>query len=73
MLFVSCFPVLSGQFLHEHKKTAEAAAMFSKAAELAPRDFDIVYTAANYLREAGNYGKAESMYNTAVQLNPDVS
>ena len=29
---------------------AEAAAMFTKAMELAPYDFDIAFTAAGYLR-----------------------
>lgn len=41
---------LSGQFLYDQKRVVEAAAMFTKAMELAPGDFEIAFTAAGYLR-----------------------
>lgn len=41
---------LPGQFLYDQKRVAEAAAMFTKAMELAPGDFEIAFTAAGYLR-----------------------
>lgn len=41
---------LPGQFLYDQKRVAEAAAMFTKAMELAPGDFEIAITAAGYLR-----------------------
>ena len=41
--------------------------------ELAPQDFEIVFSAANYLREAGDYARAEAMYQVAAELRPDVS
>ena len=40
---------------------------------LAPQDFEIVFSAANYLREAGDYVRAEAMYQVAAELRPDVS
>jgi len=36
--------------LYDQKRLVEAAAMFSKAMELAPADFEIAFTAAGYLR-----------------------
>lgn len=48
MFFVFVF--LSGQFLYDQKRVVEAAAMFTKAMELAPDDFEIAFTAAGYLR-----------------------
>ena len=41
---------LSGQFLYDQKRVVEAVAMFTKAMELAPGDFEIAFTAAGYLR-----------------------
>lgn len=48
MFFVFVF--LSGQFLYDQKRVVEAAAMFTKAMELAPDDFEVAFTAAGYLR-----------------------
>ena len=36
--------------MFERKRVAEAVAMFTKATELAPNDFEIAFTAAGYLR-----------------------
>jgi len=36
--------------LYDQKRVVEAAAMFTKAMELAPDDFEIAFTAAGYLR-----------------------
>ena len=45
-----CIFFLQGQFLFDQKRVTEAAAMFTKAMELAPGDFEIAFTAAGYLR-----------------------
>ena len=36
--------------MYDQKRVVEAAAMFTKAMELAPGDFEIAFTAAGYLR-----------------------
>ena len=36
--------------MYDQERVVEAAAMFTKAMELAPGDFEIAFTAAGYLR-----------------------
>lgn len=37
---------------------------------MAPRDFDLVFGAANMLRQAGQHEEAEKFYKLAVSLKP---
>ncbi|KAK3752309.1 hypothetical protein QZH41_001492 [Actinostola sp. cb2023] len=57
-----------GQFLYERRNIAEAADMFVKASELKAQDFDIIFTAANYLRHL--YKTHPSMTDTSIGRTP---
>ncbi|GFT12995.1 TPR_REGION domain-containing protein, partial [Nephila pilipes] len=48
----------------------EAAEVYLRAAELAPDEYEIVFNAANALRQAGRNEDAEHYYQIAVKLRP---
>ena len=64
---------IPGQFLLESSRYVEAAQEYIRAAELAPDDHDVIFSAANALREAGLNQQAEEYYRKAVHLRPLVS
>ena len=43
-----------------------------RAALLAPNEYEIIFNAANTLRQAGRHADAERYYRTAVRLRPTV-
>jgi tetratricopeptide (TPR) repeat protein len=64
--------VCAGQFLSELERHDEAAQHYLRAAELAPEDYEIVFNAANALRQSGQNAEAEMFYRHAVTLRPQV-
>ena len=66
------FFCISGQFLSELERHEDAADLYVKAAELAPSEYEIVFNAANTLRQAGRNSEAEDYYRKAVSLRPQV-
>lgn len=64
---------VTGQFLSEWHRHDEAAELFLEAAELAPDEYEIVFNAANTLRQAGRNHEAEQYYHQAVKLRPQVT
>lgn len=63
---------LPGQFLAELERHDDAANHYLKAAQLAPSEYEIIFNAANTLRQAGRNHEAEHYYRLAVQLRPQV-
>lgn len=61
-----------GQFLSELERHSEAATQYLRAAELAPKQYDLVLSAATALRQAGQNQQAETLYRKAVALRPEV-
>lgn len=61
---------VAGQFLAEQQRFSEAASVFVKGVSVAPRDFDLVFGAANMLRQAHLNIEAEKYYKLAVNLKP---
>lgn len=68
-----CFDACAGQFLSECERHAESAEQFVRAASLAPNEYEIVFNAANTLRQAGRHADAEQYYRAAVRIRPLVS
>ena len=64
---------VSGQFLTELERHAEAAAQYVRAVELAPAQYDLVLSAATALRHAGHAQHAENFYRRAAELKPQVT
>jgi Tfp pilus assembly protein PilF len=64
---------VSGQFLTELERHAEAAAQYVRAVELAPAQYDLVLSAATALRHAGHAQRAENFYRRAAELKPQVT
>lgn len=64
--------MIAGQFLAELERHDDAADHYLKAAQLAPSEYEIVFNAANTLRQAGRNKEAEHYYRMAVQLRPQV-
>lgn len=62
-----------GQYLSECERHAEAAEQYVRAASLAPTEYEIVFNAANTLRQAGRHSEAEQYYRSAVKIRPLVS
>ena len=50
----------------------EAAEQYVIAAQLAPSEYEIIFNAANTLRQAGRHAEAERYYRTAVKIRPTV-
>ena len=46
--------------------------MSSKAFDLRPDDYDVIFNLANVLRQAGNNEEAEGFYLKAALLRPEV-
>ena len=65
--------LVSGQFLTELERHAEAAAQYVRAVELAPAQYDLVLSAATALRHAGHAQRAENFYRRAAELKPQVT
>ncbi|RZF44540.1 hypothetical protein LSTR_LSTR002313 [Laodelphax striatellus] len=59
-----------GQFLAELDRHSEAANQYLRATELAPKQYDLVLSAATALRQAGMNHQAENFYRKAVSLRP---
>jgi protein O-mannosyl-transferase len=51
---------------------SDTAQHYLRAAELAPEDYEIVFNAANALRQSGQNSEAEMFYRHAVTLRPQV-
>lgn len=64
---------VSGEFLVYRHQFKEAAAMYEKAAELSPDDYQLAVAAAIAMRQAGRPHAAEKWYRQAVALKPSVS
>lgn len=62
----------AGQFLSEVERHEAAADHYVKAAQLAPSEYEIIFNAANTLRQAGRNKQAEDYYRQAVLLRPQV-
>lgn len=62
----------AGQFLSEVERHEDAADHYVKAAQLAPSEYEIIFNAANTLRQAGRNKQAEEYYRLAVNLRPQV-
>ena len=62
-----------GQYLSECERHAEAAEQYVRAASLAPTEYEIVFNAANTLRQAGRHSEAEQYYRSSVKIRPLVS
>lgn len=64
--------LIAGQFLSEVERHEDAADHYVKAAQLAPSEYEIIFNAANTLRQAGRNKQAEEYYRLAVNLRPQV-
>lgn len=64
--------LIAGQYLSECERHAEAAEQYVRAASLAPSEYEIIFNAANTLRQAGRHLEAEKYYRTAVKIRPSV-
>lgn len=64
------FDIYAGQYLSECERHAEAAEQYVRAASLAPSEYEIVFNAANTLRQAGRHSEAEQYYRSAVRIRP---
>ncbi|XP_068208484.1 LOW QUALITY PROTEIN: protein O-mannosyl-transferase TMTC2-like [Palaemon carinicauda] len=58
------------QFLSEVERHEDAADHYVRAAQLAPSEYEIIFNAANTLRQAGRNKQAEEYYRLAVHLRP---
>ena len=63
---------MAGQHLADGERLAQAAAIYRRAAELAPHEYEMVFNAANILRQAAKNDEAEHYYRIAVRLRPNV-
>ena len=64
---------LTGQFLGETGRSKESADNYVRAAMLSPDDFELVFNAANALRQAAQHSEAEEFYRKAARISPKVS
>ena len=64
---------MTGQFLLDLSRHAEAAEYFVQAAALAPENFEASFNAATTLREVHQMERAEHFYRQTVRIRPNVS
>ena len=64
--------LFAGQFLGEIGRYVESADNYVRAAMLTPDDFELVFNAANALRQAGQHIEAEEFYRKAARISPKV-
>ena len=72
---MSCFFLISspGQYLGEVGRYTEAADNYVRATQFTPEDFELIFNAANALRQANRNDEAEKFYKKAAKLRPNVS
>ena len=62
-----------GQYLGEVGRYTEAADNYVRATQFTPEDFELIFNAANALRQANRNDEAEKFYKKAAKLRPNVS